>query len=127
MNKNNIDWRQFASELMWRMVVQHKNEDSWYDIMTTDDYAERGIHNGDISNFRICSYVDPLSHRPLTWKELALELGLFHDRLTPDGHDCRKCPEESTCNAYFKYDTDHERCHTWEQLHPETKTADQNE
>ena len=114
MNKDNINWKEFAEELLWRNIVYHKNEDSLYDIMLYD-YPDRGIHKGDIGSWRICSYIDPFSYKPLTWKELALELGLFEKHLTPDGHDCKKCPDKENCNAFFKYDTDHERCNWWEE------------
>lgn len=114
MNKDNINWQEFAEALLWRNIVHNKNEDSLYDIML-EDYPGRNIKRGDICCWRICSYIDPFSHKPLTWKELALELGLFTEYLTSDGHDCHKCPEEKTCEAYFKYDPDQERCNGWKQ------------
>lgn len=112
MRKDNVDWKKFAEELLWRNIVHNKNEDSLYDIMLKD-YPDRNIKRGDISYWRICSYVDPFSYKPLTWKELALELGLFKEHLTPDGHKCKGCPKENDCTAFFKYDEDHERCNWW--------------
>lgn len=112
MRKDDVDWKNFAEALLWRNIVHNKNEDSLYDIML-EDYPDRNIKKGDISSWRICSYVDPFSHKPLTWKELALELGLFKEYLTPDGHKCKGCPKENDCKAFFKYDEDHERCNWW--------------
>ena len=123
MRKGDINWQEFAEHLLWRNVVHNKNEDSGYDIMV-DDYPDRNIRKDDISGWRFCSYVDPFSHKRLTWKELALELGLFEDILTPDGHDCRRCPEEKKCEAFFKYDKDQERCRWWSENMMEEKKDD---
>lgn len=127
MNKNNIDWKEFGKQLFWHLVVRHKNEYSGFDVMMEEGPESRGIHKGDIGHFSILSYVDPFSYKHLTYKELALELGLFKRHLISDGHDCHKCPEEEKCTAYFKYDPDHERCYSWEQLHPETKINDEED
>ena len=90
------------------------NEYSGYDVMTTDDYIEpRGIRKGDVEKWQFCSYVDPHSHKPLSWREFALELGLFEEFLLPDGHDCKKCPNRKNCIAYFKDDEKQATCDWW--------------
>lgn len=93
MNKDNVDWKEFASWMLWHLIVKHKNEFSGYSIMLEDGPEGRGIHKGDIGCFSILSYIDPFSYKNLTYKELALELGLWTNYLTSDGHDCEKCPE----------------------------------
>ena len=114
MNKDNINWEQLGRALLWNQIVHNKNEDSHYDIMLCDGPEGRGIHKGDIGNWKICSYIDPFSHKSLTWKELAIELGLGEEfGLFWDGHDCDVCPENSKCNSFFKGDKDHERCRWW--------------
>ena len=114
MTYKDIDWRQFAGELLWHNIVSHKNADSLYDIMLCEGPEGRGIHKGEIGHWRICSYVDPFSHKPLTWKELAIELGFGEEYgLFWDGHDCDKCPNNKDCTAFFKGDKDHERCNWW--------------
>lgn len=115
MNKNNIDWEEFAKKLLWHQIIYEKNSYSGYEIMLVDGPEGRGIKKGDIGSWSIQSYLDPFSYRPLSWKELALELGIFTEHLTPDGHDCKKCPKENGCRAYFKYNEDHERCNGWEE------------
>lgn len=114
MNKDNINWKEFAEALLWDNIVSRKNEDSLYDIMMEDGPEGRGIKRGDIGRWRVCSYLYPMSYVHLTWKGLALALGIFEDRLTHDGHDCKKCPNKENCTAFFKNDEDHERCHWWE-------------
>ena len=114
MRKGDINWESFGQALLWRTILIEKNKDSGYDIMT-EDVPERNMKKGDIGAWRILSYIGPFSHKPLTWKELALELGLFEEFLTPDGHDCKKCPDRKNCHAYFKDDEDQERCNWWEQ------------
>ena len=32
MTKNDIDWKTFATELLWVKIVEDKNKDSGYDI-----------------------------------------------------------------------------------------------
>lgn len=103
MRKDNVDWQKFAESLLWHIIVYDKNADSGYDMMS----------NGEIGCFRFSSIIDPFSYRHLTWKELALELGLFKEYLTPDGHKCKGCSKENDCTAFFKYDEDHERCNWW--------------
>ena len=111
MRRGEVDWKQFAQHLLWCNIVSHKNEDSGY------DYVEE---TGSIGPYRFSScYVHPF--KALTWKELALALGLFEEHLIPDGHDCHHCKEEKTCKAYFKYDTDHERCNGWPENKIETE------
>lgn len=127
MNKNNMDWKSFAETLLWYNIVHDKNGDSLFDIMLEDGPEGRGIKRGDIGHWRIQSYLYPGSHTPLTWKGLALALGLYEDHLTHDGHDCKNCPNRKDCLAYFKDDTDHERCYWWEENmdgHEETKGND---
>ena len=111
MNKDNIDWKEFARELIWYNIVYRKNVDSGYDIMLID--VPGRAKKGDIGHHRIQSYLPPLSYKPLTWKQLALELDLWTEYLTPDGHDCIQCPVSKTCTAYFKGEADHERCNWW--------------
>lgn len=117
MNKEDINWEVFAKALLWEHIVQHKNEDSGWDVMETDAYKEgSGICKGDVGRWQICSYVGPYSHRPLTWKELALELGLGEEfGLIFDGHDCDVCPNNSLCTAFFKGDKSHEQCNWWKE------------
>jgi len=103
-NKDNIDWKEFASYLLWCHIVDHKNEYSGLDVSK---------ETKTIDSFSIMGRFVP--HKHLSWKELALELGLFEEHLTPDGHDCTKCPDEKTCHAYFKYDKDQERCSGWKE------------
>lgn len=128
MNINNLtpeDWKSLAAELIWFNVVSHKNEYSGYDIITNADvpwFTEkegplskypRGNKPGDIHrDIRFLSYyIGPT--RQLTWKELALALGLYKDILLPDYHDCSKCEDHKNCRAYFKDDPDQERCSGW--------------
>ena len=117
MRKGNVDWQKFAESLLWQMIVMHKNDDSGFDIITAQntEYSIPGYGVGDIGYWRILSYYIG-DFKPLTWKELALELGLFTDRLTSDGHNCGICPEHENCKAYFKDDKDHERCNFWGML-----------
>lgn len=109
INKNDIDWRAVAAHALWALCVRNKNDYSGLDISDA---------TGNIAPFSIMAYIPPDESLPrkLSWKELSLELSLFEDLLTPDGHDCTKCPEESGCKAYFKYDKDHERCNEWERI-----------
>lgn len=115
MNKENINWQEFAQSLLWNRIVYDKNGYSGWDIMLVDGPEGRGIHRGDIGHWSIQSYLDPLSYAGLTWKGLAVALGIFEDFLIPDGHDCKKCPEREKCQAFFKDDEDHERCNWWEE------------
>jgi hypothetical protein len=101
MTKNDIDWKQFATELLWGNIVSHKNEDSGYDIS----------ESGEIGRWRYSAVAIP--YRSLTWNELALELGVLEDLLTPDGHDCGVCSQRNSCSASFKDDPDQERCNGW--------------
>lgn len=133
MTKDNIDWKKFAKSLLWRNIVQNKNEYSGYDIITNDipawckdkpeEACQRGYKPGDIvPDVSFLSYwIGPTKR--LTWKELALELGLFNEQLVPDGHDCHKCPKEKTCFAYFKYDPDQERCSCWKEEYSNNKDS----
>ena len=111
MNKDKIDWKQLAMELIWHNLVYRKNVDSGYDIMLVDVPGQ--AKKGDIGCFRISSSILPNYYKALTWKQLALELDLWTEYLTPDGHDCIKCPVSKTCTAYFKGEADHERCNWW--------------
>ncbi len=104
MNKNNINWEEFGSHLLWLMIVHDKNADSSYDIN----------EDGEIGCYRFSSIIDPFSYKPLTWKELAIELGFGEEfGLFWDGHDCDVCPENKGCRAFFKGDKDHEQCNWW--------------
>lgn len=124
MRRGDVDWKLFAEDLLWRNIVHGKNDYSGYDIvtddvpfwakgLTTEQIYPRGDKPGDIvRDTRFLSYsIGPT--KQLTWKELALELGLFEDILTPDGHDCKICPDREGCHAYFKDDPDQERCSGW--------------
>lgn len=104
MNKCDLNWEEFAKELLWREIVYHKNEDSEYDVTLGD--------KREIGRWRFSA--SPVPYKALTWKELALELGLFEEYLVNDGHDCHKCDNEKNCIAYFKYDKDHETCNYWQ-------------
>ena len=118
MKKGDVNWEEFGKLLLWRMIVRHKNEDSGYDVITSvanPKYGMSGYENGQIGVWRFLSFYIG-EFKPLTWKELALELGLFEEDLTPDGHDCKACPNSKECEAYFKDDPDHERCNWWEGL-----------
>lgn len=107
MRKGDVNWFGFGKELLWHMIVCRKNEDSGYDMIT------EGACAGEIGRWRLSSAVHPSICRGLTWKELALELGLFRKYLTRDGHDCAECPERDKCTAFFKDDRDHEVCGRW--------------
>ena len=123
--KDNMDWEELATVLLWMNIVHDKNGYSTYDVVTDghpswakelpdEQLYPRGHKPGDIvrdTDF-LSYYIGPV--KKLSWKELALELGLFEDILTPDGHDCKSCPERKDCFAYFKDDPDQERCSWWE-------------
>lgn len=107
MKRGDVNWEKFGKELLWRNIVYEKNGDSGYDIM---------LENEEIGRWRFSSIITPSTYKLLTWKELALALGLFEEYLTPDGHDCKICSLRKDCSAYFKDDEDHERCYLWEGL-----------
>jgi len=107
MKKGDVNWEEFGKGLLWHNIVYEKNADSGYDIM---------LENEEIGRWRFSSIVPPSTYKPLTWKELALALGLFEEYLIPDGHDCKICSLRKDCLAYFKDDEDHERCYLWEGL-----------
>lgn len=127
MNKNNIDWEELCKDILWRLTVAHKNEYSGYDIVTEvipfwlknaseEEIYPRGNKPGDIvRDTRFLSYsIGPV--KKMSWKDLAIELGLGEEfGLFFDGHDCYQCPGNSICNAYFKYDKDHEQCNWWKE------------
>ena len=131
MNKDNIDWKEFAKSLLWRNIVHDKNEYSGYDVITNyipswckdnpEQACQRGYKPGDVvRDIRFLSYwIGPT--KQLSWKELALELGLFEDILIPDGHDCKVCPDRKGCRAYFKDDPDQERCSGWKEEYNKLK------
>jgi len=110
-----LDYKPFAEQMLWHLIVKHKNEFSGYSVMLEDGPEGTGLKKGDIGQYSYMSSVPPQSSKPLTYKELALELGLFTEHLTSDSHDCKRCEKESACTAYFKYDTDHERCIGWKE------------
>ena len=88
MRKGDVDWKQFATDLLWFNIVSHKNEYSGYDLVTSGDGSQpywREKKGDIVRDVRFRSSFAPPT-KQLTWKELALELGLFEDILTPDGH-----------------------------------------
>ena len=108
MRKDDMDWKALAAQLLWFNIVYRKNEYSGYDVVL--DSSPREI----LRDTSFLSYYSVGPVKKLSWKELALELGLFEDILTPDGHDCKNCPHRKDCIAYFKDDPDQERCGWWE-------------
>ena len=116
MRKGNIDWEQFAKELLWNRIVYDKNGDSGYEINTEHE----------VGRFSILACHTHL-YKELTWKELALELGLWTEQLISDGHDCHECPERETCSAFFKNETDHEQCSGWQKHFGFSKAPEQHE
>ena len=116
MRKGNIDWEQFAKELLWNRIVYDKNGDSGYEINTEHE----------VGRFSILAY-HTHAYKSLTWKELALELGLQTEQLISDGHDCHECPERETCSAFFKNETDHEQCSGWQKHFGFSKAPEQHE
>lgn len=111
--RENINWENFTSWILWHEVVYHGNEYSGYDIMVRPLEQMGGYKKGDIvSDVRFMSYYVG-DTRPLTWKELTLALGFWKDILLPDGHKCEECPGEKDCKATFKYDKEQERCSGW--------------
>lgn len=130
-DQEQIDWKSWTASLLWHNIVYHKNEYSGYDMVVKTNEKKGGFwgknpyprgHNiGDIvSDTRFLSYSIG-SIRKLTWKELALSLGFWKEQLLTDGHDCDKCPKNSSCNAFFKYDINQERCNVWK----DEKTIDE--
>ena len=123
MNKNDIDWKEFAENMLLHNIVYHKNEYSWY-VLILDDcklYSKGQIVSDDI--FAMSTLAPHLigNNKKLSWKELALELGLFEQILIPDGHDCKVCPENKQCRAYFKFDPEQERCNRWKEEYNKLK------
>ena len=116
MRKGNIDWEQFAKELLWNRIVYDKNGDSGYEINTEHE----------VGRFSILAY-HTHPYKELTWKELALELGLWEEQLISDGHNCHECPERETCSALFKDDSDHEQCSGWQNYFGFSKAPEQHE
>lgn len=116
MRKGNIDWEQFAKELLWNRIVYDKNGDSGYEINTEHEVGRFSI---------LACRTHP--YKELTWKELALELGLWTEQLISDGHDCHECPERETCPAFFKNETDHEQCSGWQKHFGFSKAPEQHE
>lgn len=123
MRKDSVDWKEFATQLLWRNCVHDKNGYSGYDIITDTIPAwfkdkpekayQRGYKPGDIvrDTSILSYYIGPT--KKLSWKELALAIGLFEDHFIPDGHDCSKCKVADTCHAYFKDDPYQEVCSWW--------------
>ena len=79
MRRNDIDWKAFATQLLWGNVVHCPDACCGYSIMTEDGPEGRGIKKGDIGYWSISSYLSPGTYKDLTWKELASELGLFEE------------------------------------------------
>lgn len=125
MRKDNVDWKEFATQLLWRNCVHDKNGYSGYDIVIDvpehsvfsemENPYPRGHKPGDIvRDTSFLSYsIGPI--KKLSWKELALAIGLFEEHFIPDGHDCKKCKTSKTCHAYFKNDPDQEVCGWWQE------------
>ena len=113
--RDKINWESWVKSLLWDNIVYHKNEYSGCNLMIKPwgNHYKKGDIVGDV---RILSYYIGET-RPLTWKELALVLGLWKDHLTPDGHDCEICEDREKCHAYFKGDKDQERCSGWMEKH----------
>lgn len=112
MNRDSVNYKEMFEQLLWKNIVRHKNKGSGYfkvDRDESDTYPKGEI----FYNLSAVSGLHPDSYHELTWKELAIELGIFEDLIVPDGHDCKECPYESTCTAHFKYDPDQERCSAW--------------
>ena len=116
MKKGDINWEEFAKALIWNRIVYDKNGDSGWEVDTTHTVGHFSI---------MACQVHP--YKSLTWKELALELGLWENDLISDGHDCKECPERETCSAYFKDDPDHEQCYGWQQLYGFSKAPERHE
>lgn len=120
---NNLTWEDIGEQLLWNNVVSHKNEKSRFYMVDVDGYEERGLPKGSI-RFMLCvqSWIHPSCYHELTWKELYIAMkGKWADKLISDGHDCKICPENKTCNAYFKYDTDQEQCDGWKEEYNKLK------
>jgi len=113
MKKGDINWEEFAKQLLWNRIVYDKNGNSGWEIDTT----------GEIGHFSILAQ-HMNAYKELTWKELCLELGVWEDMLVSDGHNCKECPDREKCSAYFKDDTDHEQCYGWQQRYGFTKAHD---
>ena len=116
MRKDDMDWKALATQLLWFNIVYRK---IWYGISAVSDRYSGYDVVLDSSTREILRDTSFLSYsvghvKKLSWKELALELGLFEDILTPDGHDCKNCPHRKDCIAYFRDDPDQERCSWWE-------------
>ena len=118
-DQENIDWKSWAEALLWHQIVYHKNEFSGYELVVNPSEYTTSVKKGDIiGDTRFLSYYIGET-RKLSWKELALCLGLWKDAILPDHHICGECPEEKTCHAYFKYDKDQERCSGWMESFPD--------
>lgn len=125
MRKGDVDWKEFAKQLLWCKCVEDKNGYSGYDIVVEpgpnnvfsfiDNPFPRGHKPGDIvRDTSFLSYwIGPV--KKLSWKELALAIGLFENNFIPDGHDCKKCKCAKTCHAYFKDDPEQEVCGWWKE------------
>lgn len=112
-DQENIDWKTWTQALLWHQIVYHKNEFSGYELVVNPSEYTTSVKKGDIiGDSRFLSYYIGET-RKLSWKELALCLGLWKDAMLSDYHICGECPEEKTCHAYFKYDKDQERCSGW--------------
>ena len=112
-DQENIDWKTWTQALLWHQIVYHKNEFSGYELVINPAEYTTSVKKGDIiGDTRFLSYYIGET-RKLSWKELALCLGLWKDAMLPDHHKCEGCPDEEGCKAYFKYDEDQERCSGW--------------
>ena len=66
MKKGDINWEEFAKALIWNRIVYDKNGASGWEVDTTHTVGHFSI---------MACQVHP--YKSLTWKELALELGLW--------------------------------------------------
>lgn len=115
--QDKIDWKGWVKAILWHQYVYYGNDFSGYEIMVKpfeiNGESVRGYRKGDIvGDTRILSYSIGETRR-LTWRELALCLGLWKENLLTDGHNCQKCPDHKKCKAYFKDDKKQLRCSGW--------------
>lgn len=73
MKRENIDWKKFAKDLLWDRISKGK-----------DELSNWGM-NRHLELLHFPSIHDDPVYKRLTWKELALELGLFEEYLLKDG------------------------------------------
>ena len=112
-SQETINWKGWVEALLWHQYIFHEDEYSGYELVVKPAEYCSHIKAGDIvGDIRILSYSIGETKR-LTWRELALVLGLLKEYLLTDGHDCQKCPDYKKCKAYFKDDKKQLRCNGW--------------